>query len=103
MQSRKLTRRAGATEVVHQVVTSTAILTRIAFTVVHVQLAILSLETGRTDATVTAHQVLTRCAVLTGRRVALIDLDRAVAAGVAVVAVASMTVADILASSVVTQ
>lgn len=61
------------------------------------------MEAFRALATVPADQIFASGAVLAGRGVAFINLQRAVTSGVAFVAVASVTVADVLAGSVVAE
>lgn len=82
---------------------SAAILARVTHAIVDVQFAILSLESDGALAVVRADHITTRGSILTRRRVTLVDLFGAIAAGVAFVAATTMTVADILAGAVVAQ
>lgn len=79
------------------------ILARIAHTIVDIQFAILSLKSNRALTVVRADHVSTGGSILTRCRVAFVDLDGAIAAGVAFVAATTMTVADILTGAVVAQ
>lgn len=77
------------------------ILARIAHTIVDVQFAVLSLESNRTLTVVGTDHISTGGSVLTRCRVTFVDLDAAVATGIAFVATTTMTIADILTGSVV--
>lgn len=92
---------ARATEVHDHIMTSAAVLTRIRCTVVDVELTVLSLKAYRALALVRADEVPTGRAVLTRRRIALVDLLLAVRAGITLDAVATVTIADVLAGAVV--
>lgn len=96
-------RRAGATEVVDQIVTGAAVLAGIRLAIVDIELAVLTLETLGTLTLIRTDEVLTCCAVLTRCRVALVDLLLAVRAGVALEAMTTVTVAYILAGAVVAE
>lgn len=78
-----------------------AVLAGIRLAVVDVQFTVLALESFRTLAGIGTDQIFASGAVLTGRGFALVDLDLAVGARVAFLAVTSVRVADGLASTVV--
>lgn len=88
---------------VDQVVTNASVLARIRFTIVHIELTVLSLEAACTLAAVPADEVLAGRSILARVRFTLVDFDGAVAARVTFHAVAAMTVAEIFAGSVVTE
>lgn len=83
--------------------TRTAVLTWIRPTVVDVQLAILALETFRALALIRSYEIFAGRTVLAGRRVAFVDFLLAIGAGVTLEAVATMAIANVLASAVVTE
>lgn len=91
------------TEATNLIVTCTTILAWIRRAIINIQLTILPLKASSTMAAVCTDQIVTGSAILTGCRFAFIYVHCAIAAGVSFQAVTSVTVAYILASSIVAQ
>lgn len=95
--------RARTAKVIYEIMTGSPVLARIQATIVDVELAVLSLEALGTITLVRSNQVSASGAILTRSRVAFVDFGLAVASGVAFIAHATVAVADVFASTIVTQ
>lgn len=98
-----VTVRTRTAEVIDEIVTSASVLTRIGSTIVHVELAVLTLESLRTVTQIRADHVLTGGSVLARAGVAFIYFDGTVTARVTIETVAPVAVPDIFARAVVAE
>ena len=83
--------------------TGAAILARIQATVIHVEFTVLALEALCTVTLVEADEVPAGGAVLTRSRVTLVDFSLAVATGITLVTQTRVTIADVLAGTIITE
>lgn len=90
-------------EVVDEIVAGASVLARIQATVVDVEFTVLSLKTFCAITLIRSNQVSAGRTVLAWGRVALVDFGLTITAGIALVAHAAVTVANVFASTVVAQ